>query len=110
MRLRSRRRNPVVWSLSANPGGRYGDPRRTRPARSRRVRRSLRIGALFTVLGLMRLAGGARHRWRPVLAGAVLVVVGVLLRGGGWGSDPLLIRMYECGQPRTLIMRRLPPP
>jgi hypothetical protein len=33
----------------------------------------------------MRLARGARHRWRPLLAGTVLTVVGVMLRGGVWG-------------------------
>jgi hypothetical protein len=31
---------------------------------------------------MMRLARGARHRWRPLLAGTVLTVVGVMLRGG----------------------------
>jgi hypothetical protein len=85
MRLRSHRRNPVAWSLSANPAGRYGDPRLMRPVRTRRIRRSLRIGTLITVIGLMRLARGARHRWRPLLAGTVLTVVGVMLRGGVGG-------------------------
>ncbi len=33
----------------------------------------------------MRLARGARHRWRPLLAGTVLTVAGVMLRGGLWG-------------------------
>src|SRR5690348_18411866 len=85
MRLRSHRRTLVAWSLSANPGDKYGDPRFMRPVRTRRIRRSLRTGALITVIGLMRLARGARHRWRPLLAGTVLTVVGVMLRGGVWG-------------------------
>jgi hypothetical protein len=85
MRLRSHRRSLVVWSLSASPAGRYGDPRLMRPVRTRRIRRSLRTGALVTVIGLMRLARGARHRWRPLLAGTVFTVVGVMLRGGVWG-------------------------
>ena len=85
MRLRSHRRHLVAWSLLANPADRYGDPRLIRPARTRRIRRSLRTGALITVIGLMRLARGARHRWRPLLAGTALTVVGVMLRGGVWG-------------------------
>jgi hypothetical protein len=85
MRLRSHRRNLVAWSLSANPADRYGDPRLMRPVRTRQIRRSLRTGALITVIGLMRLARGARHRWRPLLAGMALTVVGVMLRGGVWG-------------------------
>jgi hypothetical protein len=37
------------------------------------------------VIGLMRLACAVRPRWRPLLAGGVLTVVGVVLRGG-WGA------------------------
>lgn len=85
MKLRSHRRNLVAWSLSANPADRYGDPRLMRPVHTRRIRRSLRTGTLITVIGLMRLARDARHRWRPLLAGTVLTVVGVMLRGGVWG-------------------------
>lgn len=82
MRLRPHRRNLVAWSRSANPAGNYFDPRRVRPVRTRRIRRSLRTGVLITVIGMMGLARGARHRWRPLLAGTVLTVVGVMLRGG----------------------------
>ena len=81
MRLRTRRRN-LVWSPSAGPVGRYGAPRLT-PAR--RIRRFFRIGALLTVIGLMRLARGVRPRWRPLLAGVVLTVAGFMLRGSLWG-------------------------
>jgi len=34
---------------------------------------------------MMRLARGARHRLRPLLAGTMLTVVGVMLHGGVWG-------------------------
>ena len=85
MRLRSHRRNLVAGSLSANPADRYGDPRPMRPVRTRRIRKSLHTGVLITVIGLMRLVRGARHRWQPLLAGTVLTVVGVMLRGGVLG-------------------------
>jgi hypothetical protein len=85
MRLRSRRRDLVVWSLSASTAVSYGDPRRTRRARGRRIRRSLRTGALLTLVGAMRLARGVRYRWRPLLPGAVLAAAGVVLHGSAWG-------------------------
>jgi hypothetical protein len=83
MRLRARRRNPVRWSLSGS-ADRYGTSGRTRPAGTRRIRRGVRIGALLTILGLMRLARAVRLRWRPLLAGVVLTAAGVVLRDGLW--------------------------
>ncbi len=85
MRLRADRRNLVTWSLSVDPAGRYGAPGFTRLARTKRIHRCLRIGALLTVIGLMRLARRVRSRWRPLLAGAVLTVVGVILRNDALG-------------------------
>jgi hypothetical protein len=84
MRLRAHRRNLVLWSTSVGPAGRYGAPRFTRLARTRRIRRCVRVGALLTVIGMMRLARGVRLRWRPLLAGTVLTVAGVMLRSGAW--------------------------
>jgi hypothetical protein len=84
MRLRSHRRSLVVWHLSAGPAGRYGAPRLTRLARTRPIRRWIRIGALLTVIGLMRLARVLPRRW-PLLAGGSLTVAGVLLRNGAGG-------------------------
>ena len=82
MRLRSRRRNLVVWSSSAAPPGRrgvtwYDAPRYPRRARSRWVR----TGALLAVIGLLRLGRVARVRWRGLiaLAGWALTVSGVLV-------------------------------
>ena len=86
MGLRARRRNLAVWSPSVGPADRYGARGPTRLARTRRIRRCLRTGALLTVIGLMRLARGARPRWRPLLAGTVLTVAGVMLRSGAWGA------------------------
>jgi hypothetical protein len=82
MRLRAHRRNLVGWSPPAGQAGRYGAPRL---APTRRFRRFIRIGALVTTLGLIRLARGVRPRWRPLLAGVVLTVAGFMLRGSLWG-------------------------
>jgi hypothetical protein len=51
---------------------------------ARRIRRCIRLGALLTLIGLMRLAHGVRLRWRPLLAGGALTAAGVALRGGMW--------------------------
>lgn len=80
MILRWRRRNVVLCSQSA---GRYGPARVTAPARSGRIRRWLRTGLLLTIVGLRPVAAEVRLRWRPVLAGVVLTVAGVIYR-----SDP----------------------
>ncbi len=84
MRLRPHRRNLVVWSPSVGSVGRYGVPRFTRIARTRRIRRWIRTGGLLTVLGLIRLARTVRLR--PLLAGGVLTVVSVMLRSGVGGA------------------------
>jgi hypothetical protein len=85
MRLRAGRRNLVTGKLSVQPVGRDEALGLTRPARTRRIRRCVRTGALLTVIGLMRLARGLRYRWRPLLAGAALTVFGVTLRDSAWG-------------------------
>ena len=85
MRLRSRRRDVAVWISSAGSARRYGTPRVSRRRRSRAFRRCLRLGALLTVIGLVRLAHAVRPRWRPLLAGGVLTVAGVMLRSGAAG-------------------------
>ncbi len=85
MRMRARRRILVVWSHSVGPADRYGAQGLTRLARTGRVRRCIRIGALLTVMGLMRLVRGERARWRPLLAAVALIVAGVMLRSGSWG-------------------------
>jgi hypothetical protein len=82
MRLRSHRRNLVVWNQSAGSVGRHGAPPFTR---RRRIRRWIRTGALLTVVGLMPLARAVRARWRPLLAGGVLTVAGVMWLDGPGG-------------------------
>ena len=85
MKLRPHRRNLVVWSTSVGPAGQYGAPRFTRPTRTGRIRRCIRIGALLTVIGLMRLARVVATRWWPLLAGVALTVAGLMLRSGPGG-------------------------
>ena len=82
MSLRSRRRNLIGWSQSAGSVGRYGAPPFTR---RRPIRRWIRTGALLTVVGLRPLARAVRARWRPLLAGGVLTVAGVMWLGQGVG-------------------------
>jgi hypothetical protein len=86
MRRRARRRHLVLWSQSVGPADWYGSPRLAGATRGGRMRRCIRLGALLTVFGLMRLARGERARLRPLLAGVVLIVVGVMLRSGTWGA------------------------
>lgn len=75
MRLRSHRRNLVVWSQAGNSAGRSGAP----PfPRTRRIRRWIRTGALLTIVGLVPLARAGRARWWLLLAVGVLTVVGVM--------------------------------
>jgi hypothetical protein len=78
MRLRAHRRSLVVWSPSIGSADRYGAPRFTRLARTRRIHGWIHTGALLMIIGLMRLARAARPRWRPLLAGGVLTGVGVV--------------------------------
>jgi hypothetical protein len=85
MKLRADRRSLVTSRLSVDPAGRYEAPRFTRLARTRRIRRCVRTGALLTVIGLMGLARGVRSRWRPLLAGTLLTVFGLMLRNSAWG-------------------------
>jgi len=111
-----------VWSLSAGSSARHGTARFARPGRARRIRRCLRIGALLTVIGLVRLARAARLRWRPLLAGGVLTVAGVVLRSGAAGLvflpgvflpgvllllyTPFIEARSDAGQERRIELRR----
>jgi hypothetical protein len=85
MRRRSRRRDVVVLIPPAGSARRYDSAGFTRPGRARPIRRCLRLGAQLTVIGLVRLTRAVRARWRPLLAGGVLTVTGVLLRSGAGG-------------------------
>ena len=85
MRLRTHRGNLVVWRASRCPDEHDRGLRFTRPPRAVRIRRRMRTGVLLVILGVMRLAAGARPRWRPLLAGVVLTTAGVVLRDGAAG-------------------------
>ena len=79
MRLRARRRTLVLWSPSVGQADRYGARRLPGLARTRRIGRCFRTAALLTVIAV-------RPRWRPLLAGGVLTVAGVMLRSSAWGA------------------------
>jgi hypothetical protein len=82
MRLRARRRNVVVWSSSGGLGGRHRLTAFPGPASTCRLRRLLRIAGLLTAIGLIRLGRALLLRWRPLLAGGVLTVTGVVMSDG----------------------------
>jgi hypothetical protein len=84
MRLRAHRRDRVVWMASAGPGYGYGAAGLARLARTRRLRRWTRTGALLAAIGLMRLARAVRPRWLPLAAGSVLTAAGLMLRNDAW--------------------------
>jgi hypothetical protein len=92
MRLRSHRRNLVVWSPSV-PADNFGTPR---PARLRWIRWWLRTGALLTVIGAIRLVRTVRARWRPVLVvtGTLLMVVGIVLPSGMTLVPGMLVLLF----------------
>ena len=94
MRRRARRRHIVVWSQSVGPADRYGAARPAAAIRTGKVRRCIRLGVLLAVVGLMRLARSERARWRPFLAGVVLVVAGIMLPSGPWSA--LLLAGFWC--------------
>jgi hypothetical protein len=72
MRPRPHRRNLVVFSSPVDPADRYA-LQYERPADTGRIRRFIRISMLLTVIAV-------RPRWRPLLAGTVLTVLGIIER------------------------------
>ena len=85
MRLRPYRRDLVIWSPSACRAERGRGLWFTRSARPRRIRTRMRTLGLLAAIGLIRLGAAARPRWRPLLAGTVLTVAGIVLRSGAPG-------------------------
>jgi hypothetical protein len=75
MMLQPQRRKLVVFSSPADPAVGRGARRDKRVARTGPIRRFLRIGTLLTVIAV-------RPRWRPLLAGVVLTILGVIDRQG----------------------------
>jgi hypothetical protein len=75
MRLRSRRRDLVVWSGPGRQVGWHGVPR---SAGGGRIRRWFRLGSQFTFIGLRHAVRVLRAHWKPafVACGGVLMVVG----------------------------------
>ncbi|HTU76058.1 MAG TPA: hypothetical protein VMG38_21280 [Trebonia sp.] len=73
MILRRHRRNVVVFSSAVHPAGGHGVLRHERLAPAGRARRCIRIGVLLAIIAV-------RPRWRPLLAGTALTVIGVMAR------------------------------
>lgn len=94
---RRHRRNLMMQSSPVDLAGRHGALRYTRLARTGRIHRVIRIGTLLTIIGLMHLARAVRPRWRSLLAGGVLTVVGLMLRGvGGMILVPGLLFLWDA--------------
>jgi hypothetical protein len=75
MRLQPHRRRVVMFSSPADPAVGHGASQDKRVARTGPIRRFLRIGMLLTVIAV-------RPRWKPLLAGVVLTVLGLVDRQG----------------------------
>jgi hypothetical protein len=87
MGLRRQRQNLVVWSQSRD---RYRSSQVVRRARPRRIRRWFRLGMLLPLLGVLTMARAVRARWKLLLAGTLLTVGGLIMRGSGPGSGLLV--------------------
>ncbi len=110
MRMRSHRRNLVVWSSSAAPAGRSGDRSCTQLARGGRIRWWLRTGALLTVIGVMRLARSMRAHWRYgfLLTGTLLTVISLMLGSmAAFFCGMLVWTIARPWQPDTYSKRQL---
>jgi hypothetical protein len=81
MRRRSNRRSLLIWTPPGGRTGTYGVPAFARLPRPRPIRRWFRTTAQLTVIGAAWLARTMRARWRSMflVAGALLVVIGVTL-------------------------------
>lgn len=81
MRMRSQRRNFVVWQRSAGPVKLYGALSLTRISRRRPIRWWLHAGMVLSVIGIRRFSRTVRTRWRPIflVTGGLLLVSGMLL-------------------------------
>jgi hypothetical protein len=100
MRRRSHRRSLVIWTP---PGGRtdgYGVPAFTRRAGPRPIRWWLRTAAQLAVIGITRLARTMRARWRSMflVAGALLVIVGVTLSSAAAFVPGLVVLLVGLAQ------------
>jgi hypothetical protein len=91
MRLQPHRGKLVVFSSSVDPADRRHTSQYKRVARTGGISRVIRISVLFAVIAV-------RPRWRPLLAGTVLAVLGVVERQGAGGLMiiPGLLLLWHC--------------
>jgi hypothetical protein len=78
MRLQPHRGRLIVFSSSVDPADGHGASQYKQVARTGPIRRFIRISMLFTVIAV-------RPRWRPLLAGIALTILGVVGRQGAGG-------------------------
>ena len=85
MRIRSHRRSLMIWTPPGRRTDGYSVPAFNRLARPRPIRQWFRTGALLAVIGITRLARAMRARWGSIflVAGALLVVIGIALSSAG---------------------------
>jgi hypothetical protein len=91
MKLVPHRRSLVVFSSSADPADRADASPCKRLASAAQIRRFIRIGVLLSVIVV-------RSRWRPLLAGLALTVLGVIERQGAGGIAviPGLVLLWQA--------------
>jgi hypothetical protein len=91
MNLVPHRRSLVVFSSAADPADKEHASQHRRLASGTQIRRLIHIGALLTVMV-------ARPRWRPLLAGIALTVIGVIERQGpaGIAVIPGLVFLWQA--------------
>jgi hypothetical protein len=93
MRMRSHRRSLMTWTPPGGQTNGYGVPALTGLARPTPIRWWFRTGALLAVIAITRLARTIRARWGSMflVAGALLVIIGVTLYSAGAFVPGLLV-------------------
>ena len=91
MRLRSRQRHLVIFSSPAHPAGQYAASPQIPSALTGRIRRCFRIGTLVAVIVV-------RPRWKPLLTGTALTILGIIEHSGmgGLAMMPGLMMLWAA--------------
>ena len=100
MRRRSHRRSLMIWPPPGSRTGGCGVPAFTRLRRPSPIRWWFRTAGQLAVIGVTLLARIMRARWRSMLlvAGALLVILGVTLSSTGAFVPGLLVLLVGLAQ------------